>query len=82
MLVDKNIKFKTPILRSDFGGYNDTYIVVKGTIDLEVAGNNAMTQKFVIFENNSPFRSCISDVCNILIGNAKDVDFLVQNIIY
>ena len=32
--VNKNIRFKTSILRSDLRDYSDVYIVVKGTIDL------------------------------------------------
>ena len=31
------------------------YIVVKGTLDHGVAGNNAMTQEGVVFKNNVPF---------------------------
>ena len=30
--VNKNISFKTPMLRSDLCDHSDTYIVVKGTI--------------------------------------------------
>ena len=32
--VNKNMRFKTSILRSDLRDYSDAYIVVKGTIDL------------------------------------------------
>ena len=38
ILLTKNIRFKTSMLRSDLYGYNDTYIVVKQTIT--VAGDN------------------------------------------
>ena len=31
--LDKNISFKTPMLRADLHGYNDAYIVVNGTIN-------------------------------------------------
>ena len=34
---NKNIKFKTSMLRSDLYDYSDAYIVVKGIIDLLVA---------------------------------------------
>ena len=37
--------------------YSDTYIVVKGTVDLGVGRNNDMTQKRVVFKDNAPFRS-------------------------
>ena len=32
--VNKNIRFETPMLRSDLCDYRDAYIVAKGTIDL------------------------------------------------
>ena len=35
--VNKNVRFKTPILRSDLCDYSDVYIVDKLTIDLSVA---------------------------------------------
>ena len=55
--VNKHIRFKTPMLRSDLCDYGDAYIFAKGTIDLGVAGNNDMTQKGAVFRNNPPFRS-------------------------
>ena len=33
--ANKNIRFKTPILRSNLCGYSNAYIVVKGTITVE-----------------------------------------------
>ena len=33
--VNKNIRFKTSILRSDLDDYSDAYIVVKGRITVE-----------------------------------------------
>ena len=36
--VDKNIRFKTSMLRSDLCGYSDAHIVVKGRIS--VTGTN------------------------------------------
>ena len=38
--VNKNIRFKTSMLRSDLCDYSDAYIVVKGTITVE-GDNNA-----------------------------------------
>ena len=37
--VHENIKFKTPMLRSDLGDYSGTYIVLKGTITIEGTDN-------------------------------------------
>ena len=38
--VNKNISFKTSMLRSDLCDYSDAYIVVKGTTDLLAAAAN------------------------------------------
>ena len=38
--ANKNIKFKTLMLRSDLCDYSDVYIVVKGTIHLLSATEN------------------------------------------
>ena len=35
--VNKNVRFKTPVLRSDLCDYSDVYIVDKLTIDLSIA---------------------------------------------
>ena len=59
-LVNKNIRFKTSMLRSDLCDYSDKYIVVKGTIDLLVAAaanKNHKAEKYIAFKNNAPFRS-------------------------
>ena len=41
--VNKNIRFKTPMLRSDLCGFGDAYIVAKGRITVE--GNNPVDRK-------------------------------------
>ena len=71
--ANKNIRFKTPMPRSDLCDYSDVYIVVKRTIDLEVVENNDMTQKDIVLKNNAPFRSCISKINKTLIDNAKEL---------
>ena len=38
--VNRNVRFKTPILRSNLDDYGDTYIAVKGTVDLLAAASN------------------------------------------
>ena len=53
--VNKNIMFKTHMLRSDLCDYGDAHVIVKGRTDLRVVGNNSMTQKGVTFKNNAPF---------------------------
>ena len=60
--VNKNIRFKTSILRSDLCDYSDAHIVVKGTIYLwwaAPANENDKADKNVAFKNNSPFISYI-----------------------
>ena len=50
--VNRNIRFVTPILRSDLCDYCDAYIAVKGEITVE--GNNANNRKTktLTFKNN------------------------------
>ena len=72
--VNKQIKFKTPMLRSSLCDYADAYILVKGNItvnntaDVGAAANNAA--KKVILKNCAPF-NCISTINNTQIDNAK-----------
>ena len=70
--VNKNIRFETSMLRPDLFDYSDAYIVVKGTIDFlaAAANENDKAQKNVAFENNAPFRSCISKINSTLMDNA------------
>ena len=57
--VNKNIRFKTSLLRSDFCDYSDAYIVVKGIIDPLAAAENEIdkAQNNLAFENGTQFRS-------------------------
>ena len=75
--VNKNIRFKISMLRSDFQNYSDAYIVAKRIIDLGFAGNNDMTQKCVVFKNNTPLRPCISKTNNTFTDNAEDLDIVM-----
>ena len=65
--ANKNIRFKTSMLRSDLCAYSDECIVVKGAIDLSAAAanENVKAEKDIYFENNATFRSCLSK------GNSK-----------
>ena len=58
--VNKNIRFKNPMLRSDLSDYSDVYIVVKGIITAEETNANDRTDELLTFKNNAPFTSCIS----------------------
>ena len=76
--VNSQIKFKTTMLKSSLCDYSDAYILVKGTITVnntaaaDAAANN--TNKKVVFKNFAPFTNCISEINNMQIDNAKDID--------
>ena len=72
---NKQIKFKTTMLRSSLCNYSDAYILVKGNITVNntaAAGANANNNnKKVIFKNCVPFTNCISKINNTDVDNAK-----------
>ena len=65
---NKQIKFKTSMLRSSLCDYSDAYILVKGNITVNntaaagAAANNI--NKKVIFKNCAPFTNCINKINN------------------
>ena len=58
--VNKNIRCKIPMLRSDLCDYSSAYIFVKGRISVAGTDNANRRNKKLTFKNNTPFRSCIS----------------------
>ena len=77
---NKQIRFKTSMLRSDLYDYSDAYIVVKGDITLTktiTRGFIDTRKRFLAFKNNDPLTSCISKINNVLIDNAEDLDFVM-----
>ena len=58
---NKQIIFKTSLLRPDLCDYCDAYIVVKGKIIVTNPDNDAYDKK-VAFKNNAKFTSCILNV--------------------
>ena len=60
---NKQIRFKTAMLRSSLCNYSDAYILVKGNIAVNNnAGASAAANnigKKVIFKNCAPFTNCI-----------------------
>ena len=76
--VNRQIDFKTSMLRYSLCDYSDAYILVKGNItfnntaaaDADV--NNA--NKKAIFNNCALFTDCIRKIKYIQIANAKDID--------
>ena len=80
--VNKQIKFKTLILRSSLCDYSNAYILVKGSIlvnNTAGVGDDANnTGKKALFENCAPFTDCISKINNTQVGNAKDIDIVIS----
>ena len=59
--VNKEIRIKTSMLRSDLSDFSDAYIVVKRTITV-TDPNDAKRNKSVAFKNNASFINGISKV--------------------
>ena len=74
--VNKEIRIKTSMLRSDLCDFSDAYIVVKGDITV-TNPNNAKRNKAVAFKNNAPFINCISKINGVKIDNAEDLDVVM-----
>ena len=81
--VNGQIKFKTTMLKSSLYDYSDVYILVKGTITITGAGDDAAARqadernKGVIFKSCAPFTNCINEINNTQIDNAKDIDIVM-----
>ena len=75
--TNKQIRFKTSMLRSDLCDYSDAYIVVKGIITVEGAEHRDKYNRNLVSKNNAPFISCISKINNTLIDNAEDLDIVM-----
>ena len=72
---NKQIRFKTSMLRSDLCDYNDTFAVFEGKI-IVTDSDNDVYEKKLAFQQNAPFTNCISKINNTLIDNAEDLDIL------
>ena len=71
------------MLKSSLCDYSDAYILVKGTISIAGAGDDAAARqaderdKGVAFKNCAPFTNCISEINNTQVDNAKDIDIVM-----
>ena len=71
------------MLRSNLCDYADSYILVKGTITVTGARNDAAARhaderdKGVTLKNCAPFTKCISRINNTDIDNAHDIDIVM-----
>ena len=81
--INSQIKFKTTMLKSSLCDYSNAYILVKATITTDGAGDDAAVRqadernKGVSFKNCAPFTNCISEINNMQIDNAKDIDIVM-----
>ena len=74
--INKEVRIKEPMLRSNLCDFSDAYIVVKGEITV-TNPNNAKRNKAVAFKNNAPFINCISKINGVQIDNAEDLDVVM-----
>ena len=72
------------MLRSNLCDYADAYILVKGTITITGAGDDAAARqankknKGVISKDCVPFTKCISRTNNTDVDNARDIDIVMS----
>ena len=77
------IRLETTMLKPSLCAYNDAYILVKGRITINGAGDAAARKtdernKGVIFKNCASFINCKSEMINTEIDNIKDIDIVVS----
>ena len=74
--INKQIRFKTSMLRSDKCDCSDAYIVVKGTITVQTDNDRAIDgyNRNLILKSNVPFNKCISKINNVLTDNTEVLD--------
>ena len=78
---NKQIRFKTALLRSSLCDYSEAYILVKRNITFNntagagVAANNI--NKKVIFKNCAPFTNCICKINNTQTDNVEYIDIVM-----
>ena len=70
---NKEIRIKTPRLRSDWYSFSDAYIVIKEIITV-TNPDNAKRNKSIAFKNNALIINCISKIDDVKIDNAEDLD--------
>ena len=75
---NKEIRFKTSMLRSDLCDYSDAYIIVTTSIAVAISRDNANNintyDRYFTLKNNAPFVSCITKINGQLVENAEDID--------
>ena len=82
---NKQIRFKTAMLRSSLCDYSHAYKLVQRNIAVNntaaaaaaANNNNNNNNKKVIFKNCAPFTNCISKINNTQIDNAEYIDIVM-----
>ena len=70
---NKQIRFKTAMLRSSLCDYSDAYILVTGNIIV----NNTITNKKVIFKNSASLTKIMSKINNAQKDNAEYINIVM-----
>ena len=76
--MNKNLRFKTPTLRSGLCDYIDAYIAMKGRISVTGIANANKRNKKLTFKNNAPFMSCKTKINKTFIENTEDFDIVLS----
>ena len=72
----KDIRFKTPQLRSSLCDFNDAYVVVIGKISATNQGDASYDIELAL-KNNAPFFSSILKISSQLVEDAQDLDIVL-----
>ena len=73
----KEIRIKTPMLRSDLCDFSNANIDVSGDITVEGNNNANKRNKNLVFKKDAPFINCITKINGTKIDNAEDLDAYV-----
>ena len=76
--MNKNLRFKTPTLRSGLCDYIDAYIAMKGRISVTGIANANKRNKKLTFKNNAPFMSSKTKINKTFIENTEDLDIVLS----
>ena len=81
---NKEIRFKTSMLRSDLCDYSDAYVEVTENVIVTANKENEdnirayNNDRTFTLKNNAPFISCITKINGELIENAEDLDVVMS----
>ena len=86
--TNRNIRFKTTMLKSILCDYKDAYILVKGRITISGEGADITARLaderntvVIYLKKNATFINCKSEINNTEIDNDKDIAMPIYNVI-